>query len=86
MSFVGSIHFSSNNAIHSRTPLTYTILRPCILAFHIYQSAHKRAREYADEDEQTAEEDGIPVRRSRRATKGVRFEFWKNERPIYEKV
>jgi hypothetical protein len=31
-------------------------------------------------------EDGLTVRRSKRATKGVRCAFWKNERPLYEKV
>jgi hypothetical protein len=39
----------------------------------------------SDEDEESdAEEDGLPVRRSRRATKGKRFAYWKGERPIYE--
>lgn len=36
----------------------------------------------ADDDE---DEDEEKVRRSRRATKGKRFAFWKGERPVYEK-
>ena len=38
----------------------------------------------SEEEEQNSEEDG-GRRRSKRATKGQRFEFWKGERPIYEK-
>jgi hypothetical protein len=38
-----------------------------------------------DEPEYEEDEDDEPnARRSRRATKGMRFAFWKNERPIYE--
>jgi hypothetical protein len=37
-----------------------------------------------DEDDGEDDEDGRGIRRSRRATKGQRFAFWKGERPVYE--
>ena len=43
----------------------------------------QRERE-SDEDYEEEDEDGGPVRRSKRATKGKRFAFWKNERPVYQ--
>lgn len=45
-------------------------------------------RRYLDDDEEDDDDaDGgdSRVRRSRRATKGKRFAFWKGERPVYEK-
>ena len=41
-----------------------------------------RNRDVGLEDEEEGEEAG---RRSNRVTKGRRFEFWKNERPVYER-
>lgn len=38
----------------------------------------------ADSSDEVNSETGQPVRKSRRATKGRRFAFWKNERPLYE--
>jgi hypothetical protein len=39
-----------------------------------------------DDDEEDEREEGTGgVRRSRRQTKGKRFQFWKNERPVYVK-
>jgi hypothetical protein len=42
-------------------------------------SARKKGMNYDDSED---EDDG---RRSRRATKGKRFQYWKNERPVYDK-
>lgn len=39
---------------------------------------------YEDEDYSDEEDEGMHLRRSKRATKGRRFAFWKGERPIYE--
>ena len=49
----------------------------------------KRRFEVTDDDEELHTEDehsdeGEGVRRSRRATKGQRFAFWKGERPVYQ--
>jgi hypothetical protein len=41
---------------------------------------------HSDEDDLGSQGSGGPegVRRSRRVTKGQRFQFWKNERPVYQ--
>jgi hypothetical protein len=41
--------------------------------------------ESSSEDDISDDEDTDGLRRSRRATKGKKFAFWKNERPIYER-
>ncbi len=41
--------------------------------------------DYGDDDDDDDNDDEDRVRRSRRATKGKRFAFWKGERPVYEK-
>ena len=46
-------------------------------------SARKKGLSYDDDDDD--EEDDMAGRRSRRATKGKRFAYWKNERPVYDK-
>lgn len=56
----------------------------------LLRSAAKRTyREDSDEDEDhsvdSEEERHGPCRRSRRATKGQKFQFWKNERAVYER-
>ena len=54
-------------------------------------SAARRGLRDSDEEENdipsdhdSADEQGL--RRSRRATKGQRFQFWKNERSVYMRV
>lgn len=40
--------------------------------------------EHEEEEEEEREEEAGNVRRSRRAHRGQRFQFWKNERPVYQ--
>jgi hypothetical protein len=47
-----------------------------------FESLKKKRRPNIEEEE---EEDTGVGRRSKRATKGQRFEYWKNERPVYDK-
>jgi centromere protein C len=47
-------------------------------------SARKRGVDYNDSDDDDDDDDD-GGRRSRRATKGKRFAYWKNERPVYDK-
>ena len=50
-----------------------------------FRSAEK-SRSFAaheDDDEEEDNSEDRNVRRSRRRTKGQRFQFWKNERPVY---
>lgn len=50
-------------------------------------SASWRAEQRAAMEEMPEEDDEDGRRRSsRRVTKGQRFQFWKNERPVYNKV
>jgi hypothetical protein len=49
------------------------------------ESARKKKFLLDDQTDEEDVEDGIPVRRSRRATRGVRLAFWKNERPLYKR-
>lgn len=58
------------------TPLTVSYLLRCS---DDSESSHDHDDEVGDEGE---EDNGL--RRSRRATKGRRFAYWKGERPIYE--
>lgn len=49
------------------------------------ESARKKKFLLDDQTDEEDVEDGLPVRRSRRATRGVRLAFWKNERPLYKR-
>lgn len=49
------------------------------------ESARKKRLILDDQTDEEDVEDGVPVRRSRRATRGVRLAFWKNERPLYKR-
>lgn len=49
------------------------------------RSAEKSRSFAATDDDEERSSDDEGVRRSRRRTKGQRFQFWKNERPVYNK-
>lgn len=49
-------------------------------------SAMKRKVQRLNDSEEDTDEEYGSARRSRRQTKGKRFQFWKNERVVYDKV
>lgn len=55
----------------------------CLLRYSDSESSHDHDDDdEGDDDDEDEEDNGL--RRSRRATKGRRFAYWKGERPIYE--
>ena len=54
-----------------------------LLSRLLFQAIRERG---PTEEEEEEEEDGTNTRRSKRVTKGKRFQFGKNERPVYQQV
>eukprot|EP01032_Pedospumella_encystans_P023707 gene23707-26827_t len=79
--FLETISSGNKKYQHGREELKKHRPRAPVRRSKLYHSDEENA---ASEEEDSEIEDGQRCRRSKRATKGQRFAYWKGERPIYE--